>query len=174
MARRRWAAKGQRRLFEDEFAGVCYRCDQCGEVKPRDAFTLVTDGCGNKSRLRKCKDCVNTTRAPHLRRYNLASKYQINEAHYATMLDRQHGRCAICEQAQDDSGDAKKLLQVDHDHDTGQVRGLLCPCCNKALGLFKDRPAVVERAFKYLQHWKGGPSRIADNRGNGQQPESLT
>lgn len=64
-------------------------------------------------------------------------------AGFITLAVEQKAKCAIC-------GVAGKLC-VDHDHVTGQVRGLLCSKCNVALGLFGDSYAGVERAATYLR-----------------------
>lgn len=63
------------------------------------------------------------------RRYNLKKKFGLSEQAYLDMLETQHYRCAIC-------GGKKKEreLAVDHDHKTGQIRGLLCAPCNVSLG----------------------------------------
>lgn len=45
-------------------------------------------------------------------------------------------------------------LVVDHDHETGQVRDLLCHNCNRALGLFQDNIEIVDSALEYLKQWK--------------------
>lgn len=62
----------------------------------------------------------------------------------------QGGVCAIClgPPAEGDRGDR---LHVDHDHVTGEVRGLLCSHCNTALGKFRDDPARLRRAAEYLE-----------------------
>jgi hypothetical protein len=59
------------------------------------------------------------------------------------MLAAQHGVCAICQTAQ--------AIHVDHDHRTGQIRGLLCLRCNAALGQLADDPLVLRRAARYLE-----------------------
>ncbi len=59
------------------------------------------------------------------------------------MLAEQDGLCAICREAPAD--------QVDHDHATKRVRGLLCFNCNGALGQFRDRPELMLRAVAYLR-----------------------
>lgn len=64
---------------------------------------------------------------------------------YDEMLAEQAGRCAICKEAP-----GKKSLAADHDHDTGQVRRLLCLRCNRGLGFFRDRPDLTEAATRYL------------------------
>jgi hypothetical protein len=55
----------------------------------------------------------------------------------------QNGVCAICKEA--------TVLEVDHDHKTGIMRGLLCPRHNKGLGFFSDKPELLEAAAKYLR-----------------------
>lgn len=59
----------------------------------------------------------------------------------------QHGRCAIC----DSSGWGRMGPQVDHCHDTGKVRGILCVNCNNGLGRFGDSPARLRTAALYLE-----------------------
>ena len=62
------------------------------------------------------------------------------------LLDLLHsGRCAICRKSVD--------LVVDHCHDTGSVRGLLCHNCNTGLGLFGDSQEVLQKAIEYLRDW---------------------
>ena len=56
--------------------------------------------------------------------------------------------CAICGGVNDPPG---RRLAIDHDHVTGQVRGLLCYRCNSAIGLFKDDVTVLRRAILYLE-----------------------
>lgn len=61
----------------------------------------------------------------------------------------QSGVCAICGPWTGRNGRTKSLA-VDHDHRTGKVRGLLCSDCNRILGVWRDNPAVFERAARYL------------------------
>jgi Recombination endonuclease VII len=60
---------------------------------------------------------------------------------------QQHGRCAICKRLPY----TKKGLVVDHCHQTGAIRGILCSRCNSALGLLDDDPALLEQALEYLR-----------------------
>ena len=64
------------------------------------------------------------------------------------MFADQDGLCGICRK----SGD--KTLHVDHDHDTGAIRGLLCDLCNRGLGYFKDSSKITEFATNYLKKFK--------------------
>lgn len=65
------------------------------------------------------------------------------------MAAAQGGVCAICGNGAEDTQHG--LLHVDHCHDKGHVRGLLCSPCNLALGLFRDNPALLRRAAEYLE-----------------------
>lgn len=86
-----------------------------------------------------------------LREYNLRNKYGMTIADYARMLQEQEGRCAIC--GSDSPRGRYANFAVDHDHETGQVRGLLCYPCNVGLGNYGDDPELLQRAIDYLvQH----------------------
>lgn len=64
------------------------------------------------------------------------------------LLRAQAGTCAICTKVQHTES---KKLAVDHNHQTGVVRGLLCDSCNLGLGLFQDSSSLLERAVAYLR-----------------------
>jgi hypothetical protein len=75
------------------------------------------------------------------------------EGFYA-MLDEQNGRCRICGQSIEGTDEKGKLLaHIDHDHDTGRVRGLLCQGCNTGLGMFKDSIRNLASAIVYLEEF---------------------
>lgn len=80
------------------------------------------------------------------RGYDLKRKYGITYEEYEEMLAQQDGKCAICGQV-----DEWFALAVDHCHEKGHVRGLLCSQCNRGLGLLKDSPELLERALEYLK-----------------------
>ena len=72
---------------------------------------------------------------------------------YWRMHESQNGCCAICKKPET----VKKLgrlmkLSVDHDHETNQIRGLLCCTCNRGLGMFKDSAETLLSAVHYLKH----------------------
>jgi len=85
--------------------------------------------------------------------HNLKKMYGISLEIYEAMAVQQNGVCAICknpEQSVDKDG-APRRMPVDHCHKTGKVRALLCTACNRALGLFKDDPSVLQAAAKYVE-----------------------
>jgi hypothetical protein len=83
-------------------------------------------------------------RAGHLKR-----KFGLNIEQYDQMLRAQGGGCAICGSGRPQSG--KYSLHVDHDHQTGVIRGLLCFRCNNAVGDLDDDAGLLRRAAEYLE-----------------------
>ena len=78
---------------------------------------------------------------------SLKRLYNISIEDYNQMFSNQNGCCAICKRHQ---SEFKKALAVDHDHKTGQVRGLLCSGCNLALGNAEDSIEILSSAIQYL------------------------
>jgi hypothetical protein len=72
-------------------------------------------------------------------RYRARTKYGMTLEERNTMLAQ---GCRIC---------SRPATAIDHDHDTGEVRGPLCDGCNRGLGMFEDNPALLERAIAYLE-----------------------
>jgi hypothetical protein len=85
---------------------------------------------------------------PESYRVERLRKYRMTLDDYDRMLSDQNGVCAICGGPQDWKG--RTLLNVDHCHDTGRVRGLLCHRCNTAIGLMKDDVVRLQSAINYL------------------------
>ena len=77
------------------------------------------------------------------------SKYGITRKQWEDMAHAQGYCCAICKTKQ-----PKKRMAVDHCHDTGKVRGLLCSSCNMALGMIKDNILIAESLIRYLKDSK--------------------
>lgn len=84
-------------------------------------------------------------------RKRACEKYGINVGDFERLLEEQNGKCSICEvKFSPIRGDQNLRPRIDHCHDTGRVRGLLCNRCNRAIGLFGDDQSVLKRAAKYL------------------------
>lgn len=86
--------------------------------------------------------------------WKLKRDFGISLEEYHELLEKQYGKCAICKQEETaihPSGKRKRLA-VDHDHDTGRVRGLLCENCNHGIGKFKDSPDRLIEAANYLSN----------------------
>lgn len=88
------------------------------------------------------------------RAYHLQHNYKISEKLFNVLFWLQGGVCAICKQPEtvvhSKSGRAQPL-SVDHDHETGVVRGLLCHRCNVAVGLLQNSPEFADAVADYLR-----------------------
>lgn len=81
----------------------------------------------------------------------LHAKSFIREAHVIQRLAKQNKCCDICGKPE---AQMVSLMQLDHDHTTGKLRGLLCAPCNLGLGMFQDNDVFLRRAREYLQTWR--------------------
>ena len=131
-------------------------CRDCGEVKPLDEFGADKRRPGGKKSY--CKPCENARKAAWTkanpdkdaesqRRRKLKHRYGITPEQYEEMLEAQGGRCACCGT---DTPGGHGGFHVDHCHDTGEVRGLLCHGCNTAIGALGDNVDGIWNAMLYL------------------------
>jgi hypothetical protein len=84
-----------------------------------------------------CKQCQDCNELSH--------RYGISKEQYLELIIVQDNKCAICGKSPD-----KKRFAIDHDHETGIVRGLLCITCNVELGYFFDNKNLLLNAIQYL------------------------
>lgn len=97
---------------------------------------------------RKAERARQAARADRAHELRVMRVYGLPEGGYAALYEAQGGRCAICQWA---TGRTKRLA-VDHDHVTGEVRGLLCGPCNQTIGRLRDAPDAFDRAAAYLRN----------------------
>ena len=97
------------------------------------------------------------------RKARLRQEFDLSLAQYESMLAAQGGGCAICGRPPRDD----ISLHVDHDHDSGAIRGITCFRCNNALGDLNDDPKLLARAAQYLQR------HVAANDPEVQEAEAL-
>jgi hypothetical protein len=140
-------------------------CGKCGRRRRASSFGLRPNGHTLAS---YCKTCIKSYNAAKSRKhwasmtpaqraaahrsnrsFRLNQKYGLNADAYAAQLALQGGVCAIC--GSSDPGKGRRYFSVDHDHETGAVRGLLCAPCNRGLGLLCDDLSTVEAAARYLR-----------------------
>lgn len=86
--------------------------------------------------------------AATFRKWYMKKQYGITVEEYDEMLARAENKCEICGVHQKD---LKKKLVIDHCHDTGKLRGMLCHACNLAIGKLGDSYEKVKRATDYLK-----------------------
>lgn len=98
----------------------------------------------HKASALRCEQRRRSENPERDRERNLKRKYGLSLADYAAMFEAQKGLCAVCKSP------SSELLHVDHDHRTGEVRGLLCRTCNLGIGFLKDDKLIVESVLKYL------------------------
>jgi hypothetical protein len=106
------------------------KCPKCGRVLPDKDFAPNT---------RHCKLCR--------RDYDWQYKYGLSPEQYFFLWEKQGGKCKICGKTLPDG----EYLHIDHDKQTGEVRGLLCRECNLGLGNFKDNPENLIKAAEYIK-----------------------
>ncbi|WP_424870631.1 endonuclease VII domain-containing protein [Streptomyces sp. SAI-229] len=139
-----WGRKVRPQVEVPEGYKLCLKCD---EVKPWSEWhrnATASDGLSTR-----CKACrAAEGRAGHLKR-----QYGITEAESDELIASQGGICCICL--------AAPAKHVDHCHETGRVRGVLCFSCNAALGQFKDRPDAIRRAAAYVEGIAWKPTLVA-------------
>ena len=112
-------------------------CSTCRVEKPLTEF--------NKNR--KFKDNLSNQCRPCAYDSARKNKYGLTPEEYQALKDASGNTCYIC-----GASPGARELDIDHCHTTGKVRGLLCPTCNKGLGLFNDNIALLESTIKYLSH----------------------
>lgn len=126
-------------------------CTVCKIDKPLSEFWLDTR---NKTgRRAACALCAGVYRKKwkashgHLHDYKwkIKKRYNLNYNDYLVLLKTQENKCAIC-----GTDTLTRRLDVDHCHETGKVRGLLCAICNRSLGGFKDNTVYLSKAIEYL------------------------
>ena len=138
------------------------KCSHCKLEKEETEFPKATNkargyawvckSCKKEKKLAKQASMTTDEWYMQNRRYWLKSEYGLSLEDYNTMLKDQNHKCAIC--GTDEVDAFKSLLFVDHDHETGKVRGLLCHHCNTALGKFKDSTEILKQAIAYVEKHK--------------------
>ena len=117
-------------------------CRTCNANLPLEMFQFRKDTQKYRTECEPCRSLSNKVRL-----------YGITIEYFKHMWKEQEGKCAICEKELEQYSKTHKTPNkacVDHCHTTGKVRGLLCPTCNKALGLFRDNPTYLKKAEEYI------------------------
>ena len=83
--------------------------------------------------------------------------YNLTKEQYDKLLELQSGGCAICKQ----ECKSEQRLSIDHNHDTNEVRGLLCKSCNAGIGQFKEDEDLLLNAIEYLKRTTWNKKEIA-------------
>lgn len=124
---------------------LCHRCN-CVLGYGGDSILLFQEVMrylkNNKNKLYKYSEKAS----PKIGDWHLKQKYGMTVSDYNELLERQHGKCAICFEPP-----TYRRLDVDHNHLTKTVRGLLCNKCNMTLGYGNDSILLFQEAIRYLE-----------------------
>lgn len=134
-------------------------CRHCKIQKTKEDYYISKSYvCGYRPECISCckKKAKKYPKTPKQNRTAKLKKfYNLDLAEYDEMFKKQNGVCAICKGTQATRhrgvGGINMYLDIDHDHITGEVRGLLCGSCNRGLGQFKDNIENVLNAAIYLE-----------------------
>lgn len=136
------------------------KCPRCGKLLENSEFYVQKSGrhkgkltswckkCCSKQSAERYKNNIEKCREEHRNWANknkdkvaftkAKSAYGITKEEYDSLIRK----CQIC--------GSEKNLVIDHSHQSGRIRGMLCNSCNKGLGFFRDNPALLERASDYV------------------------
>jgi len=117
-------------------------CRDCRQQKAKEEFPALLYG------TYRCRNCLRLANQASQARRGDSSPEEIE-----ILLAKQNGGCAICgaREGHRSARGRSCRLAIDHDHQTGTIRGLLCNNCNRGLGRFKDSIALLEAAIRYLK-----------------------
>jgi len=144
--------KGQKKALESAKLAIARKeqeeltgkrvCSTCNKHLPLSDYHGSKEAGTISSR---CRHCISAA--------FLKYRYKLSIEEFECLRQNQEGKCAICRnklEIHSDSSVRTKKVAVDHCHETGKVRGLLCSNCNTGLGMFKDDYKLLQAASEYL------------------------
>lgn len=120
--------------------GIASHCRECSNDFARERNSIP--------KVKKEREAYYETRKLKLRDSKLRRQYGIGLEDYDKFLAKQGYKCIICGKTKEENG---KALAVDHDHNTGMIRGLLCNNCNVCVGFLQDAPDIAGKIEQYLK-----------------------
>ena len=123
------------------------KCQSCNRPAREDGYCLTHSPARQRA--------ARKGNPERFKGYSLKRDYGISIQLYQELLVSQGGRCAGCgalSGSERSNNNGYKSLAVDHNHETGAVRGLLCSSCNKGIGCLMDSPVLLRRLADYLEH----------------------
>jgi hypothetical protein len=154
--------KIEKELSSDNFckdkydkSGFTYQCKKCRAVKQKEWVknnpeTVKETNNRNKAKRKtfySSPEGIICSRKAHLKR-----TYNITLEEFNNKLAEQDYKCAICKS--NNTHDKHGVMAVDHNHETGQIRGLLCYKCNAGIGLLNDDKLLMKNAINYLEKYE--------------------
>lgn len=130
-------------------------CTACKVDLPLSSFYADKRYASGTNFRSQCRLCINKINREHykkdpgrIRDTFYRRKYGITQTEYDIMLEEQNNVCALCEHPE--RSEKFKFLSVDHDHDTGKVRALLCATCNRLLGQYEKNRELFKKFEQYI------------------------
>jgi len=146
------------------------RCASCKQELPLESFRILVTARDAGRYRHMCRDCERTYSRNYAEEHaeevfegHLKRKYGISLAEYDVLMIVQEDLCAICRQPEKRRGSGGKVglrgpktdhirrLAVNHDHITGQVRGLICHDCNVTMGFLNESPERLAQVLHYME-----------------------
>jgi len=141
----------RRKHSKDELNSYCKRCnhESCLEYGKTENGKAIKKKYQRSEKGKQAQRRYAATINGQQKRLNnnLRSKYGFTLKEYNKLFKQQNGQCVICGHYQ---SELSKRLHVDHDHNTGEIRGLLCDNCNRGIGHLKNSPGILQNAIEYL------------------------
>lgn len=151
-------AKGSKKPWAERNFDIKIQCNLCKiEFKPNCPGRKYCAGCSIIQKRESHRISMNKYRKNNLKKsriqsadWKLRTDFGITYDDYLEMSKKQGGKCAICETQPMGGRGVLRKLAVDHCHETGKIRALLCSDCNTGIGLFKESQKILESAVKYI------------------------
>lgn len=124
------------------------RCGRCKRTLPTSSFHL--DGSARDGLQGRCKECCAVVAKAANSEHYTRRRWGIPKDLWALLVETQGGGCGACGGPPTEG----RAFNVDHDHETGVVRGLVCGQSNKIMGLANDDPVILDRMADYLGAWQ--------------------
>lgn len=116
-------------------------CKECYRKREKEKYHKLDED--QKNKRRQNNSCNNFE---YRQAYRLKSRFGLTTEEFSAMILKQQNKCKICECDME-------TPQVDHNHDTGEVRALLCRACNTSLGLLKENPQTLHNMITYINDY---------------------
>ncbi len=124
----------------------------------------VCKDCNNKTSSKyaiRCRNCFKlyvkpkVSKQEYSRFWQTSKKYGVDKSGFEALWIAFRGKCGICNsdlvQPTQGKGQPRNACVIDHNHETGNIRGLLCNSCNKGLGLFNDDVILLKSALNWME-----------------------
>lgn len=141
--------------FAQQSRGPARKCVVCGADCPKGRATCSED-CHDEVRRRQSTVGVRSEQVRAKRRRHAKNEYRRKDKAevIAKLTSEQGGKCAVCGGEGTALGNGKSGLVLDHDHETGEPRAMLCGMCNAALGMMRESPDLVMSLAMYAERWR--------------------